>query len=387
MELLDRIKYDGPADALVWKYGKENIVFGSQLIVNQSQEALFFKNGQVFDIFGPGVYTLSTMNIPLLQTILNLPFDGKTPFSAEVFFVNKVSRLDYKWGTKSPIQVEDPKYRVLVSVGAFGQFGLRVKDSQMLVTNIVGTLPTEEKGVQTPEWKRTWDSNKILDYFRGLVLTRVTDNIAKFLVQKSISIVELSAYLDELSKVAESAIKDEFARFGLDLINFFIASISIPPDEIRRIQKGQFERLEIEQLGDERFQRMRTLEVMEAAASNPGAPGTLVSGGLGLGMGMQMMKQAENISQQDASKTAIPPEQSTVECPKCRSKSPVGSKFCGQCGGELTAGKCSSCGAVMSIDSKFCNQCGKAATATKCTNCGSNNEALAKFCSKCGQTL
>jgi len=346
MALLDRIKYDGPPDALVWKYERENIVFGSQLIVNQSQEALFFKNGQVFDIFGPGVYTLSTMNIPLLQTILNLPFGGKTPFSAEVFFVNKVSRLDYKWGTKSPIQVEDPKYRVLVSVGAFGPFGLKVKDSRMLVTSIIGTID-----VKKSDSERIWNGNKVMDYFRGLVLTRVTDNIAKFLVQKSISIVELSAHLDELSKVAESAIKDEFARFGLDLINFFINSITIPPDEIRRIQKGQFERLEIEQLGDERFQRMRTLEVMEASASNPGAPGTLMSGGLGLGMGMQMMKQAENISQEDALKTVVQPAQPTVDCPKCGFKSPVGSKFCSQCGGELTSSKCSSCGAAVSIGS------------------------------------
>ena len=372
MALLDRIKFDGSSDVLVWKYPKDNIVLGSQLIVNQSQEAVFFKDGRALDTFGPGAHMLSTMNIPLLQSLLNLPFGGKTPFAAEIYFVNRVSKLDYKWGTRTPIPVEDPKYRVLISVGPFGQFGLKVQDSRKFVTKIVGTMST-------------WDGNKVSDYFRGLVLTSVKDNIAKFLVQKGISVVELTSYLEELSKVIEDAVRDNFGQFGLGILNFFITSISIPDDEIKQIQKGQFERFEIDQLGDERYQRKRSLDVMEAAASNPGAPGTLMAGGLGLGMGAQMMANVTNMSQQ-ASQIAQP-MQSMLDCPKCNAKSPTGSKFCAQCGTGLGSTICPSCGAAISVNSKFCIQCGKTLTSTKCPDCGTYNEVLARFCSKCGHNL
>lgn len=372
MAILDRIKFEGSPDILVWKYPKENIVFGSQLIVNQSQEAVFFKDGRALDIFGPGVHTLSTKNIPFLQKLLNLPFGGETPFAAEVYFVNRVSRLDYKWGTRTPIPVEDPKYRVLVSVGAFGQFGLKVNDSRKLLTSIVGTMPV-------------WEGSKVIDYFRGLVLTRVKDNIAKFLMQKNISVVELTAHIDELSKIAEDAVRGEFSCFGLDVLNFFITSITIPDDEIKRIQKGQFERFEIEQLGDERYQRMRSLDVMEAAANNPGTPGTLLSGGMGLGMGVQMMAQATNMTQQASQ--APPTVQAVSECPKCKEKIPASSKFCSRCGANIASMTCLSCGATVSADSKFCDQCGKTFGAAKCPDCGTDNDACARFCLKCGRNL
>lgn len=379
----DRIKYDGEPDVLVGKYPKDNIVFGSQLIVNQSQEAVFFKGGRAYDVFGPGRHTISTKNIPLLQKLVNWHFDGETPFAAEVYFVNKVSRLDYKWGTQNPIPVEDPKYRVLVSIGAFGQFGLKVKDSQKFVTSIVGTIPVP-KG--SKDIIPGWYGKEVTNYFRGLVLTRVKDNIAKFLIQKGISIVELTANLDELSKLAEGAIRDEFSRFGIEVLNFFITSITIPDDEIQRIQKGQFERLEIEQLSDGRYQRIRSLDVMEAAASNPGAPGTLLSGGVGLGVGMQMMANAANISQQ-AMQPASRTEQLASECQKCKTKVPAGSKFCTQCGANLASMACPSCGAAVSADSKFCNRCGKMLGTNKCADCGTDNESSATFCSKCGRKL
>ena len=383
IKLLDRIKYDGPPDVLVGKYAKENIVLGSQLIVNQSQEAVFFKDGRAFDVFGPGRHTISTNNIPLLQKLVNLPFDGDTPFAAEVYFVNRVSKLDYKWGTRTPIPVEDPKYRVLVSIGAFGQFGLRVRDSQNFITTILGTVPVPEgrKGIIP-----CWESNNITDYFRGLVLTCVKDSIAKFLAQKGISIVELTAHLDELSKVVEDMIEDEFARFGIEVMNFFITSITIPDDEIQRIQKGQFERLEIEQLGDDRYHRMRSLNVMEAAADNPGAPGTLLAGGMGLGIGVQMMTNAAKISQQTL-QPSDQAEQLASECPKCKAKVPSGSKFCTQCGANLASMACPSCGAAVSADSKFCNHCGKMLGTSKCPDCGTDNASSAKFCSKCGRNL
>ena len=294
-----------------------------------------------------------------------------------------MSRLNYKWGTRTPIPVEDPKYRVLVSIGAFGQFGLRIKNSQKFVTAIVGAIHVPKGRESTIP---VWDDNKVIDYFRGLVLTRVKDNIAKFLVRKCISIVEITACLDELSKGVEDIIREEFARFGIEVVNFFITSITIPNDEIQRIQKGQFERLEIAQLGDERYQQMRSLNVMEAATNNPGTPGTLLAGGIGLGIGVQMMKNAEMMSQQSM-KSANQVELLTPECPKCKAKVPEGSKFCTQCGAALASLVCPSCGVAVSAGSKFCNNCGKMLGTTKCAGCGNDNASTSKFCTKCGHNL
>lgn len=386
MAILDRIKYDCTPDVLVGRYSEDNIVFGSQLIVNESQEAVFFKDGRALDVFGPGRYTISSKNIPLLQKFVNLPFGGDTPFAAEVYFVNKVSKLDYKWGTRTPIPVEDPKYRVLVSIGAFGQFGLMIKDSQSFVTAIVGTIPVPKGSKGNEVIIPGLESNRVVDYFRGLVLTSVKDNIAKFLAQKNISIVELTAHLGELSKVVEDTIRDEFARFGIEVLNFFITSIAIPNDEIQRIQKGQFERLEIEQLGDERYQRMRSLNVIEAAADNPGVPGTLLAGGMGLGIGAQMMANAAKMSQ-EVMQPANRADLFVSECSNCRAGVPSGSKFCPRCGANLAPLACPSCGEAVSADSKFCNYCGKTLGTPKCPGCGADNAAFAKFCSKCGRSL
>ena len=139
MALIDRIKHDAETDdLLVWKSPREDIRIGSQLIVNQSQEAVFVKGGQVLDLFGPGTHTLTTANIPLLRKLVNLPFGGQSPFTAEIWYINKTVKGGLKWGTKAPIPVIDPKYNFPVSVRAVGKWGLRIADSRSFVAQIVG---------------------------------------------------------------------------------------------------------------------------------------------------------------------------------------------------------------------------------------------------------
>lgn len=308
MALIDRIKYDGPPEILVWKYQRgggqgdtDNLVLGAQLIVNESQEAIFFKGGQALDVFGPGTHTLSTKNMPLLQKLVNLPFGGQTPFTAEVFYVNKTSRLDYKWGTKTPMPIEDPKYNILLNVGCFGQYGLRIDDSRTFVTQIVGTM-------------QEWDGDRVLEYFKGVVLTRVKETIARYLVEKNISISTVTAYVDELSKLAEERIRPEFGKYGLALLNFFISSINIPQEELREIQKAQQERFKIDALGAEKYQMKRAYDVMEGAANNQGTIGGLMGAGIGLGVGAQMAagpiaQMARQTMQPAAPQPAAPPSQ------------------------------------------------------------------------------
>ena len=124
MQFIDRLKWDNPGTNLVWKYPKEDLTTLTQLIVNESQSAILFKDGQAFDIFRAGRHTLSTANIPLLNKLVNLPFDGKTPFAAEVWYVNHAIPLNLKFGTATPLQLEDPVYQIVVPVRAYGQFGL-----------------------------------------------------------------------------------------------------------------------------------------------------------------------------------------------------------------------------------------------------------------------
>jgi membrane protease subunit (stomatin/prohibitin family) len=361
MALVDRIKYDGAPDILVWKYPKDNITLGAQLIVNESQEALFFKGGQALDLFGPGTHTLSTDNLPGLQKLVNLPFGGDTPFAAEVFYVNKVARLDYKWGTRSPIPIEDPRYGVLLNVGCFGQFGLRVQDARMLITQLVGTVST-------------WDASIVLEYFRGVILTRVKDTVAKAIVQKGISLVGITAHIEELSELAEMRLRDEFEKYGLELLKFFIHSITVPDEEIAKIQKGSFARLEIDQLGENRFQMKRSLEIMEAAANNPGAAGSLMSGGIGLGFGAtmagafsqggqfltpQLSPGAPAVPSVPATPALSPQQPTTQSCAGCQSALPFGAKFCTECGSKVVLErKCGNCNSALIAGAKFCSECG-----------------------------
>ena len=162
MAIIDRVKYDGPSDVLIWRHPPDDLSWGTQVIVNQSQEALFYEGGKLLDLLGPGTHTLKTANIPLLRALVKVPFGGETPFAAEIYFINKAAKLDIKWGTPNPIPVLDPKYNVALPVRAFGQFGVRVADSKAAVVQLSGTL-------------REFTVEALNNHFRGVLLTRAKD--------------------------------------------------------------------------------------------------------------------------------------------------------------------------------------------------------------------
>jgi membrane protease subunit (stomatin/prohibitin family) len=279
MPLIDRIKFDAPSDdVLVWKFPSEDLKLGSQLIVNQSQEALFLKGGEVFDLFGPGTHTLNSANLPLLNKIVNLPFGGEAPFAAEVWFINKTVKRDLKWGTQSPVPLIDPEYNYPISVRAFGRWGLRIQDSRNFVLHIVGS-------------QLMADSAKVLEYFIGEIHQRFSAAVAKFIHEEKTSIFQINVKLDELSKYSANVISPEFARFGIELINFNVERVSIPDNELAKFQEVFGRRLEIEQISKAKvgqaYTTMRTFDTLEKAAENPsGGAGALLAGGLGLGVGV-----------------------------------------------------------------------------------------------------
>ena len=279
MPLIDRIKFDSPNDeVLVWKYPSEELKLGSQLIVNQSQEALFLKGGEVCDLFGPGTHTLSAANLPLLHKLVNLPFGGQTPFTAEIWFVNKTVKRDLKWGTQAPVPLIDPTYNYPISARAFGLWGLRVQDSRSFVRQIVGS-------------QMTADTAKILEYFIGEIQQRFSAALAKFITEEKTSIFEINVKLNELSQYSASAISPELGRFGVELVNFNVESVTIPDEEKEKFQEVLGRRMEIEQISKAKvgpaYTTVRTFDTLEKAAENPGGgAGALLAGGLGLGVGV-----------------------------------------------------------------------------------------------------
>lgn len=285
MAFVDRIKYDAPSDeAIAWKYPSEAIRLGSQLIVHQSQEAVLFRGGQALDTFGPGTHTLRTGNLPLLARLVGLPFGGLTPFTAEVWFVNRTVKRDLGWGTPGPIQVVDPTYRVPVSVRAFGRWGFRVRDARSFLTQIVGTQVATDGADYVA-------ADRVAAYFAGEIGQRLTDALARYFVERAVSVFEVGARLNELSTFVAGDVARELDRFGIEVVNVNVERASIPDEEQARFQEILARRMEIEQISQATvgpaYATMRTFDTLEKAAENEGgAAGQLLGAGLGLGVGI-----------------------------------------------------------------------------------------------------
>lgn len=384
MAILDRIKYDGDSNGgqwIIYKCPSEEFVLGSQLIVNQGQEALFFKGGKALDLFGPGTHTLTTGNLPLLNKIVNLPFGGKTPFTAEIYYINKTSNLDMKWGTSTPIPIEDPKYGLILNIGARGQYGITIEDSRLFVSRIIGAVPNGT----------TTNPLLILRYFNGLINAKIKSVASSYLVEKQISFLEISQYLSELSAQFQELLSPEFGRFGIEITNFYCESIAPRQEEYEKLRNYKEEMA----LGENFYKQRRSFDILEKLADNPSA-GSIANAGIGLGMGLGTANQFGNvfsgISQTvDISKKetdSMPKPEADVICPECGAENKSGMKFCGTCGSKLiTTILCPHCGKEIPRGMKFCGECGKPLGKIKCSSCGFENQPGMKFCGNCGEKL
>lgn len=278
MDLVDRVKYDaGSDDIFVWKFPHEALRIGSQVIVNQSQDAVFVKGGDAQDLLGPGTHTLNTGNIPLLDKLINLPFDGKTPFTAEIWYVNKTAKRDLKWGTPSPIQVMDPNVGYPISVRAFGRWGVRIDDSRSFVSQLVGS----QIGA---------DAQKIHNYFIGEINQKLSAVLASAISVNQISLFNINASLNQLSEILSKELEAEFVRFGVELVNINIENVNIPEEEMAKIQEVFAKKMEVEQLSKtevgQGYATVKTFETLNSAAENSSEAGSLLGGALGAGVGI-----------------------------------------------------------------------------------------------------
>ena len=297
LEVIDYIDQSNQSlVARVPEAGTAAIQYGAQLIVQQSQEAIFFRDGRAMDCFGPGRFTLTTANIPIIGRILTAPFE-KSPFQACVYFIGKQTFIDQRWGTRNPITLRDPQFGI-VRMRGYGKFAYRVVDGALLLNTIVGT-----------QGKFTTD--EIVNYLRDIIVAGLTDLLAT----SGIGLLDLPARMDDISNAARVKLGDQFSKFGLELTEFFISNIS-PPEEV---QKAIDARSSMAVLGDLRSYTMYATGNAIQAAGNAGGAGSP----LGFGMGMML---PQILQQQQAVPGAVAPTAGVGFAPTAASTaSPVAS--------------------------------------------------------------
>lgn len=228
------IKYEGDNSTFIWKHPCEDFNSLTQLIVHESQEAIFFMNGQALDLFGPGRYTLETENIPKIGKVLNRTTGDKTPFHCEVYFINKAEQMAIKWGTDSKVQYVDPTYGFPISIGASGEMSLRAEDCRKLLVKLVGT-------------ENYLGQQQLIGFFRAFLMTRVKTYIAQVIKANAINIFEIDENLTAFSENIHKLLIPDFADYGIALERFFVTNI-VKPDGDRQYEK--FKELHFRQYAD-----------------------------------------------------------------------------------------------------------------------------------------
>lgn len=290
-ELLDIIEWtDESSDTMVWRFPRfdNEIKYAAQLIVRQSQAAVFVNMGKIADVFPPGKYKLITENMPVLTTLMGWKYGFHSPFKAEVYFVNTKNFTNLKWGTKSPVILRDPEFGA-VRVRAFGSYVIKVSDPARFINEIAGT-----GGHFTVE--------EIADQLRNLVVTRFSDLVA----ESGIPLLDLSSRYDELSRALADRVLPEFAEYGIEVTKLLVENIALPPEVEAALDKKSSMGI----IGDmDTFLKFQSGTAMEAAANNPGGE---ASAGVGMGIGFAMANQLGKTMAPQAAPAATPPPLATT---------------------------------------------------------------------------
>ena len=384
MAIADVIKYEGDNSTFVWKHPVEDFNTNTQLIVHESQEAVFFLNGQPMDLFGSGRYTLQTENLPLLRHAINLPTGGVSAFHCEVYFVNKTEQMAIRWGTDSKVQYVEPTYGFPLSIGASGEMSLRAEDSVKLLTRLVGT----ERGL---------GRDQLVTYFRAVLMARVKTYIAQGMKEQQINIFQIDERLLDFSNALKEKLQPDFAQYGVALEQFFVTNIVKPDGDQQyemfkelhfrqyadiaeaklRQQVGVIDQqteqqktvIQAQGLAQKRaiegytYQQERSFDVAEKVAQNEGA-GNFFSAGIGLGMMAGVGGAVGGVvggAVNDAFAATPTKPQGAGFCENCGAPLANGMAFCENCGHPLAQSKprCSRCGYVFERPGNFCPKCGQ----------------------------
>jgi membrane protease subunit (stomatin/prohibitin family) len=312
----------GP-DAIVYRYPVEDITWGAQLVVYEYEMAVFFRDGKAYDVFGPGRHTLTTLNLPLLTSLLTrlAGFGGNKPFKAAVLFIS-TKVFAGKWGTKA-------QTTELAPLQVYGQFWFKVGDATLFVNEVIGG-------------QNAYTTDEVNNFLRGFLNEKIIDELSHY------DLVSVFTRLDETSVIVKNSLIDYFKRVGIELTDLRFEGIDTTP-EYR-------ERLFWLKTGRTAPDEVLRMETVKSAAASLGQGG---GGSAGLGTGMVLIPQIMT----PQGTTQATPAAALVICPKCGEKVPATSKFCPNCGTNLTppsegAMTCPKCGKSIPANSKFCPECG-----------------------------
>ena len=444
-KIAEIIKYEGDNSTFVWKHPSEDFNCLTQLIVHESQEAVFFMNGQALDLFGPGRYTLETQNIPILGSVLKGVTGGESPFHCEVYFINKTVQMGVKWGTDTRVRFLDPTYGVPLDIGASGEMNLMVTDSRKLLTKVVGTM----NGISWSD-RGCGFTKSLAESFRPLISSAVKSNLSACIKAQNINILEIDENLGLLSDVLKTNITPGFEEYGLTIPNFYVTTISMPDprdenykalrelhatslrtataaaerqvaleEDILKTEmaRREAERQLIKAQADAQTKKLdgfAEAEVMRAQGYNQkdvlqaevqkayaegignmtitGGGGSVAGDMIGLGVGMAAAGAVSG-HMGDMFKGFAPEESAPVKkitCPNCNSEIAETAKFCSECGTKIEILNeneilCPVCG-KKTAKGKFCMECG-APLVAKCAKCGAELPTGAKFCLECGEKV
>lgn len=300
-ELIDIIEWlDDTRNTLAWRFPRyqNEIKNGAKLIVREGQAAVFVSGGKLADVFGPGTYTLTTQNLPILSTILGWKYGFNSPFKSEVYFVSTRTFTDRKWGTKNPIMLRDSEFGV-VRIRAFGNAAYRCSEPAVLVKALVGTdsrLTVEELG----------------DQLRDMLVARFTDALG----ESKVAAIDLAGHQDEIAAMLKQRMAPDFSPFGLELVSLVIENVSLPPEVEAVLDKRTSMGVLTMGSGNlNQYTQYQTAQAIEAAAKNPGG---IAGVGAGLGAGMAVantMATAMSPAAQAAQASGVPPHAPGVTAP------------------------------------------------------------------------
>jgi len=415
MAIIDLVKWipQGNQTTYAYRFPETNLSTYTQLIVQESQEAILFSKGQIVGKFGPGKHTLNTENLPILRNLYGLPFGGKNPFTAEVWFINKLQPYNIDWSIDR-MDIHDADYNTGIPLVANGRYGLKINDSERFLIKIVGT-------------KNSFDQNDLTDQFFGEFSTKTKSTVLQFMINNRIGLKQISAHLDNISEHLKTIMLPFWENLGLELTKFYITSIEVDNStEVGRRVLDAISRQSAQSIGGYTWQQEKAFDVAKDAVdglanSNSGIMGAVIAtnmmGGLSGVTGGVMQPQYNQPSfggNNQGQQGNITPAANQIKevycsncskkftnthrfcphcgdpydaCPKCGTDNDKNAKRCVSCGNQLQNGTafCTNCNTPIVAGSSFCGNCGKQQADDKCNRCGTSLALTTKFCPKCGQ--
>jgi membrane protease subunit (stomatin/prohibitin family) len=389
MAFIDLVEWNNATpDVFAWKYGhnsNNNLSTFTQLVVRESQEAVLFSKGQIIGKFGPGKHTLNTENLPLLRNLFGIPFGGKNPFMAEIWFVNKTAPLTIDWRTDT-MRFRDPEYGEMVPLMAAGRYGLKVENAEPFLVQLVGTL-TE------------FTARDLTNHFLGPLITKTKSSILAFMQANQAGITTISARLEDLSNFIKEPLKEFWETYGMILTGFYITSVDLDTstEDGKKIAAALSDR-SAQSIAGYTWQQKQGFGVANNALSRGGDMGILgavamtgmLGGGGGMGQAMMQPPQMPTGPQPGQGQAAGRRE---VFCAKCSKKYPATSNFCPFCGNKYNP--CPRCSSDNLEGSRRCVSCGTDLAPAQaaggfgnaCSRCGQQVAPGVKFCPGCGNKL